>query len=172
MSKKIQPQYRMDKIPNDPTETAPVSKEIKLIDIASRWLDSQFRIPGTDIRFGLDAVIGLVPYVGDLVTYVFSSILMITMVRHGASGMVILKMLFNVLLDTVIGLIPFIGDLFDLQYRANRRNYKLLTEHYQEGQHTGSAWPAIIITLLVLIGLFWAVIYFAIAGVKALVGMI
>ncbi|MEO1262224.1 MAG: DUF4112 domain-containing protein [Bacteroidota bacterium] len=141
---------------DQPTRPFP---QLKHLDRASDLLDSRFRIPGTDIRFGVDFLIGLVPYAGDLISFGFSGLLVIAMARHGASGMVILKMLWNVLLDTVVGSIPIIGDLFDLQYKANRRNYILLSEHYGEGEHQGSAWPAVLAVvgalLLLLAGLIW-----------------
>lgn len=145
-------------------ENLPEQKpELKYLDQASDLLDSRFRIPGTNIRFGLDFLIGLVPYAGDIIGFVFSGFLLITMVRNGASGMVVLKMLWNVFLDTTVGTIPILGDLFDLQYKANRRNYELLLEHYEEGAHKGSAWPVIIglifaLVLLLLLSLaliFW-----------------
>lgn len=139
--------------------------ELKYLDTASDLLDSRFRVPGTNIRFGLDFLIGLVPFAGDVVTFGFSGLLVLAMARHGASGMVVVKMLWNVLLDTTFGSIPILGDLFDLQYKANRRNYQLLVEHYGEGEHDGSAWPVVIsvviallgILFLLLWGLFWAV---------------
>ena len=126
------------------TQTKESPKELYWIDQASDLLDSKFRIPGTNIRFGLDFIIGLVPYAGDVVTYGFSSILVLSMVRHGASGMVVIKMLWNILLDATIGSIPLLGDLFDLHFKANRKNFELLREHYEEGQHQGSAWPVVL----------------------------
>ena len=121
----------------------PAAPQIQYLDNMSALLDSRFRIPGTNIRFGFDFIIGLVPYAGDVVTFGFSGLLVIAMARHGASGMVIVKMLWNILLDTVVGAIPILGDIFDLQYKANRRNYYLLKEHYHEGRHTGSALPVV-----------------------------
>ena len=139
--------------------------ELKYLDTASDLLDSRFRIPGTNIRFGVDFLVGLVPVAGDVITFGFAGLLVIAMVRHGASGMVVVKMLWNILLDTTVGSIPVLGDLFDLKYKANRRNYQLLTEHYREGAHRGSAWPIIIgvvVTLLAMLIfltwiLFWAI---------------
>jgi hypothetical protein len=125
--------------------------EFKYLDRLSDLLDSRFRMPGTDIRFGLDFLVGLVPYAGDLVTFAFSGLLVASMARHGASGMVALKMTGNILLDAVVGSIPMLGDLFDLKFKANRRNYHLLREHYREGKHQGSAWPVILLLVLALL---------------------
>ena len=146
--------------------------ELKYLDTASDLLDSRFRIPGTNIRFGFDFLVGLVPYVGDVVMFAFSGLLMVTMARRGASGMVILKMLWNILLDAVIGAIPILGDLFDLQFKANRRNYALLLEHYEKDAHEGSAWPVIIGLLLVLVlllFLIWALAFWMFVGFAEIV---
>lgn len=135
--------------------------EFKHLDNLSDLLDSRFRIPGTNIRFGLDALVGLVPYAGDMVTFAFSGLLVISMARYGASGMVVVKMLWNVLLDTMVGSIPLVGDIFDVQFKANRRNYRLLKEHYQQGKHTGSAWPVVLAVVAAL--LFMAVLVVMVA---------
>ncbi len=136
-------------------------QELAWIDTAARMLDSRYRIPGTNIRFGLDFLIGLAPYVGDVVSFAISGLLVAVMARKGASGMALVKMVGNVLIDTIVGAIPLLGDLFDLGYRANLRNLRLLREHYAEGRHQGSAWPvviAILVLLLAVMGLLvWGV---------------
>ena len=133
--------------------------ELKWLDTTTKLLDNQFRIPGTDIRFGFDFIIGLVPGVGDVVSLGISGMLVSVMARKGASGMVIVKMLWNILRDGVIGAIPILGDIFDLSYRANRRNLTLLKEHYEEGEHQGSATFVVIVVLLFVIGIIIAAIY-------------
>lgn len=141
------------------SEERTVAPELQWLDGATQFLDNRFRIPGTDIRFGFDFLIGLMPGLGDVFSFGLSSLLVIIMARKGASGMVLVKMLGNVILDTLVGTIPILGDLFDLSYRANRRNMHLLQEHYQEGEHHGSAWPVIFGLIIVLIGLFTLVLY-------------
>lgn len=116
-------------------------------------LDDRFRIPGTRIRFGVDPLISLVPWLGDMVSFAISGLLVVVMVRHGASGMVTVKMIGNVLLDAAVGTIPVLGDLFDLSFRANRRNFRLLKEHYEEGKHRGSARWVVYLVVLVFIAL-------------------
>ncbi|MEL6925252.1 MAG: DUF4112 domain-containing protein [Bacteroidota bacterium] len=132
------------------------------IDRFSKLLDTQFRIPGTRLRFGLDFIIGLVPYAGDLFSFLISSGLVLTMVRHGASGQVVARMIGNIALDTTVGSIPIVGDAFDLVYKANRRNYKLLAKHYGEGAYQGSVWkvliPVLIVLLLLFILMIWLVV--------------
>lgn len=125
-------------------------------------LDDRFRIPGTNIRFGLDAVVGLIPYLGDLVTFFISGFLVVVMARRGASGRLVIHMMGNIFLDGAIGTIPFLGDLFDFRYRANKKNVRLLREHYSEGRHRGSALPVILLVfflMLLLVALSVVVIW-------------
>ena len=132
------------------TEQTPQEEDLKWLDLATNFLDDRFRIPGTNTRFGADFLIGLIPYAGDVISFGISGILLVSMARKGASGMVLLKMIGNIWFDGMVGTIPILGDLFDLRYRANRRNLNLLKEHYEEGKHEGSAWGVIIFILVVL----------------------
>ena len=122
-------------------------------------MDSQFRLPGTNIRFGLDPIIGLIPGVGDVSGFLISSLILSTLAKNGASGFVLARMVLNVVLDATLGSLPLIGDLFDFAFKANQRNIKLLEEHYVEGRHNGSAWkvivPVLIILAAILTGIAW-----------------
>lgn len=133
---------------------------LAMVRRVTRLMDEQFSIGG--FKFGIDPILNLLPVAGDIGSYLISVALIITMIQHGASGRVALKMLGNATLDAVIGAIPFIGWIFDFTYKANTRNLKLLTEHYTEGKHRGSAKPIIIsvliVVLLVLVGLVWLVV--------------
>lgn len=135
--------------------------QLKMVDGFSRLLDTKFKIPGTDIRFGLDFLLGLVPGAGDLVSLGMSGVLVTTMAKHGASPRLAARMLFNVALDALVGTIPILGNIFDLVYKANYRNAVLMREYYEEGRHTGSVWPVVmgvIVTLLaIFIGVIWAI---------------
>lgn len=91
-------------------------------------LDDAFRIPGTPIRFGWDSIIGLVPGVGDAATTVLALVPVASAWKLGASRWLLARMLGNVAIDTVIGVIPIVGDAFDLFFRANRRNARLLKQ--------------------------------------------
>jgi len=127
----------------------------------ARLMDTQFRIPGTGIRFGLDALVGLIPGAGDLSTFAVSGYMMLIMARNGASSYVLARMAVNILVDALIGAIPIIGDLFDIAFKANMRNMRLMQQYYSEGRHRGSAWkvviPLLLFVLLVIIGLIWLV---------------
>lgn len=133
--------------------------QFKWLDYASDFLDSKYRIPFTNIRFGADFVVGLLPYGGDLITFGCSGFLVLIMARYGVSGQVIAKMLGNVLLDTLVGAVPILGDLFDLRYKSNQRNLKLLKAHYQEGKYQSSAWRAVLLVLLALGSLLFLAIW-------------
>ena len=111
---------------------------IQWIERFARWMDSRFLIPGTSIRFGFDPILSLFPVLGDLVTYIISGALIHAMYQQGASRNVVIKMILNSTLDAVIGAIPLVGTIFDIFYRANDRNIRLLKEHYFEGKHQGS----------------------------------
>src|SRR3954466_15936729 len=110
----------------------PVSNNPRLrhLELLAKLMDNQFRIPGTDIRFGLDAIIGLIPGVGDLSTFAISGFMLIIMAQNGASGFVLARMILNVLIDTIIGSIPIVGDLFDVGFKSNTKNIRLMKEHY------------------------------------------
>ena len=135
------------------------SKQLRNLERLAKLMDAQFRIPGTSIRFGLDGIIGLVPGVGDLTTFFISGYLVSRAVKKGASGFVVARMMLNVAIDTLFGAVPVLGDIFDIAFRSNQRNMKLLQQHYGEGRHQGSAKkviiPVVIVLLTFLAGLVW-----------------
>jgi hypothetical protein len=91
------------------------------------WLlDASIPIPGTRFSFGLDALIGLVPFVGDLVGVLLSTYIVGEASRLGASRGVLARMVFNVAVEGLVGLVPFAGDVFDAAWKANQRNVRLL----------------------------------------------
>lgn len=122
------------------------------VDQVARLMDSQFRLPGTNFRFGLDPILGFIPVVGELGTFAISAALILTMIRHGVSRKVVVLMVLNIVLDTVVGSIPVIGNLFDFAYKSNERNVRLLRSHYHEGRYQGSGTGLIILVALVLLG--------------------
>lgn len=146
---------------NRTVPTAPLPANLKGINTLAKLMDSQFRIPGTEYRFGLDSVIGLIPGVGDLSTFAVSGYMLTLMAKNGASGFVMARMILNILIDAIIGSIPLIGDIFDLGFKANIRNMKLMQEHYQEGRHRGSSWkvifPVLLVLFLVIAAIIWGV---------------
>jgi hypothetical protein len=106
-----------------------LAKTQQQLDHLAWLLDNLFRIPGTNWRFGLDALIGLVPGAGDAVAAILSLFLLIRAFQFKLPKIVIVRMLINSLLDFSIGAIPFLGDAFDMFYKANTRNMKLFREY-------------------------------------------
>jgi len=92
----------------------------------ARLLDSSVRVPGTGIRFGADAVIGLIPGLGDIGGAALAGYLVILAQRLGVPRAVVLRMLANVAVDTLGGTVPLVGDLFDVAFKSNLRNVALL----------------------------------------------
>ena len=101
---------------------------IARIDALATLLDTALVIPGTTVRFGLDALIGLFPAVGDIITTALSLFIVHEAYQLGAPRHVIVRMLGNVAVDGVFGAVPLVGDAFDVLWRANRRNMRLLRE--------------------------------------------
>jgi hypothetical protein len=126
-------------------------------------MDSQFRLPGTRFHFGLDPLLGLLPIVGDLSTTAVSVALLLTMLRHGASGTVVVRMALNILLDTVVGAIPILGNVFDFAFKSNERNVALLRQHYAEGRHGGSGKGLVALLLLGFLVVFGLVAWGSVA---------
>jgi CheY-like chemotaxis protein len=102
---------------------------IDRLDRLSRLLDTALLIPGIDIRFGADAVIGLMPVIGDAITTALSAWIVYEARRLGTPRHLILRMIANVAADGLLGAVPLAGDVFDVLFRANRRNMRLLLEH-------------------------------------------
>lgn len=137
----------------------PQSPSLENFQRMARLLDSRFEIPGTKIRFGLDPLLSLIPLLGDLITLLVSAALIYQVYTHGASRKVVIKMMLNAGLDTFLGAIPLIGTVFDVFYRSNERNLRLLKEHYFEGKHQGSGAVLLAAIILIAILMVTAVIY-------------
>jgi hypothetical protein len=122
----------------------------------ARVMDDAVRVPGTNIRVGLDALIGLVPGVGDVAGGAATAYTIMAAERMGAPKAVLVRMVWNVLVDTVVGSVPFLGDLFDIGFKANRRNVQLLEAYTAAPQQTQRASHAFVIGMLALVGLIVA----------------
>ena len=101
------------------------------LETLSHLLDSAFVIPGTNHRVGIDALLGLVPGIGDLVSTALASYIIWEAKQLGLPRWKIARMVGNVALDTTVGAIPFAGDLFDVAFKANRRNMKIVRDHLE-----------------------------------------
>ena len=98
------------------------------LDQLSRWMDGLFRIPGTGWRFGLDAIVGLIPGVGDTATTLVGFYILAAGVRYRVSKVTLLRMGANIGVDYIFGAIPVVGDLFDAAWKSNRKNVELLRQ--------------------------------------------
>jgi hypothetical protein len=102
----------------------------KWTEALTRLLDDAFEIPGTRVRVGMDAILGLIaPGAGDALTSIVTAMLILEGFKQRVPTVILLRMLLNVTLDAVIGSIPVIGDLFDVVHRAARKNLELLQRH-------------------------------------------
>jgi hypothetical protein len=99
---------------------------VRRLDALAHLLDNSIPVPGTGTRFGLDAVVGLIPGIGDAVGGLMSAYIVFEAARLGAGPAVIMRMLLNVGVETVFGAVPIIGDLFDAGWKANAKNVRLL----------------------------------------------
>ncbi len=142
---------------NKTINPTPPHPEFALIDSISSLMDNQFRIPFTQVRFGVDFLIGLIPTVGDWLSFGISSGLVFSMLRRGIGVGMLFKMMGNITLDATVGSIPILGDLFDLHFKANRRNVALLKQYYVENPNPPAAkrsfFIVTILFLFVLIGI-------------------
>ena len=104
-------------------------------------LDEAFRVPGTNIRFGLDGIIGLVPALGDVLAGILSLVIPLAAWVRGLPYVTLVRMTVNVAIGVLVGSIPLFGDAFDIAWKTNRRNYALLHRHLEAPRrHTWRDW--------------------------------
>jgi hypothetical protein len=115
-----------------PNLSGDIEAAYRRIEYFSRVMDSLVAIPGTNVRLGIDAVIGLIPVAGDLVSQAISAYLIWEARKLGVSGFTIARMIANTLLDTAIGAVPIVGDAYDVAFRANMKNLRLLHRHLEK----------------------------------------
>ena len=124
------------------------------------WLlDSSIPIPGTRFTIGVDALVGIIPVLGDFVGVLLSSYILKEAARLGAPKVVLARMAANVLVEGIVGIIPFAGDVFDAAWKANQRNVRLLNawlDHPKKTARSSSVFAVVLISavvaLLVLLG--------------------
>jgi hypothetical protein len=139
---------------SDPRLGAAESARLDRIRRLSYLLDNSIAIPGTRYRIGLEAIIGLVPGLGDLVGGGFSAWIILEAARLGASPSLLARMGWNLLVDAAVGAIPLLGDLFDAGFKANMRNLALLDRHVEgpaASRRASRRFIAVLALLLVLL---------------------
>jgi hypothetical protein len=148
---------RADISPNVPID--------KHLDRLSFILDKAIKVPGTDIRFGLDPIISFFfPVAGDTVATLMSAYIVLVSVRYGLPKSIIARMVYNVGVDYAIGSVPLLGDLFDFTWKSNDKNMRLLNKHATgEGKSLWSDWVWVLVLLgllgLVALGILVFLIY-------------
>lgn len=136
-----------------------LSGQLKWVERIASIMDDKFRIPGTNFRFGLDPVLNLIPFAGDLSGFLVSAALLFIMAKNGVSRKVLILMAINISVDAIIGAIPLLGQVSDFYIKANTHNIKLLKEHYNQGKHQGNGNGTIALILLVLLVVISGVLY-------------
>ena len=125
------------------------------LDLLSHLLDDFIKVPGTPVRFGLDGIVGAIPGIGDLIGGIASCIIIIAAWVRGVSYPTVLRMVANVVIEVSIGSIPILGDMFDIAWKANRRNYALMTRHLQQPhKHTWKDWVFLLLLALCVAAIF------------------
>jgi hypothetical protein len=134
----------------------------KSLDQLSTMMDGLFRIPGVGWRFGLDALIGLIPGVGDTATSVVSFYILASGVRYRVPKITLLRMGLNIGIDYLLGAIPIVGDIFDAFWKSNQKNVELLRKRAtvsadEAAERSGrtSDWLFLFVIVLALIGLLF-----------------
>ena len=132
---------------------SPAGKTREQLKALAWLLDSSIRLPG-GFRIGVDALVGLVPLVGDAAGVLLSGYIVSQAARLGVPRGVLLRMIFNVAVEGFVGLIPVVGDVFDAAWKANQRNVKLLESHLDKPAETARSSRWIVGGLLLLVILF------------------
>jgi hypothetical protein len=143
---------------NNPSDA--IIPEFGWIDQLSSLLDNRFTIPGLNTRFGVDAVIGLIPGIGDWISLGISVLIVVAMMRRGVSVGMLLTMIWHLLVDATVGSIPIAGDVFDVYHKANRKNVERLRQYYVENPNPPSTGRSLFVVGLMLLGLVIGLIWF------------
>lgn len=136
-------------------------------------LDRAFRVPGTQWRFGLDAIIGLVPGLGDVVGSLAGMYSLWIARQLGAPVAVQARMVMNLAIDGAVGLVPFVGDLFDFAFKAHTRNHALLERWTRSPHQTrSSSWAILVAGAVVLLALLGASVWILVAVIQWVVALL
>ncbi|MFN2572031.1 MAG: DUF4112 domain-containing protein [Gemmatimonadales bacterium] len=138
------------------------SPSVAAVSKFAYWLDAGIHVPGTNLRFGLDPLLGLIPGWGDAAGALLAGWIIVEAVRLGASRATLLRIAGNVALDATIGAIPLLGDVFDFAWKANLRNVALLERHLAAPGRAARADRSVV--LLVMCGVCAMALALLVAG--------
>jgi Domain of unknown function (DUF4112) len=148
---------------------------IKRVRVLAKLLDNSLTVPGLGWQFGIDAIIGLIPVIGDMIGGVLASYIVLEAARAKVSSFTLARMLMNVGIDTVLGSVPAVGDLFDAAWKANIKNVALLERHLVAGtvadREKRSVAGAIVLAVIVLLVILAAGLALGIFAVRLLWGL-
>jgi hypothetical protein len=166
---------RLSGTPRDTGQSASADgrRDQALAEVAAlAWLlDNSIPVPGTGRRFGVDAIIGLVPGVGDLVSGAIGLVVVWRGSRMGLPRIVVARMLANTILDLAIGAIPVIGDAFDLWFKASSRNLGLMQRYLEEpDRSTSGEWASVLALVGAVVGVVLLLGWLIVSLVGAIVG--
>jgi hypothetical protein len=139
---------------------ATAGRRLAGVDRLAWWLDNAIKVPGTRFRIGFDALIGLIPGVGDLVGTLLSSYIIAVAASQGLPPSALARMAINVALEAIVGVVPIVGDLFDAAWKSNQRNIRLM-EQFQttpdaarrQSRAVVAAWAAGVIAFVAVLGI-------------------
>ena len=144
---------------------------LRRVQLVATLLDESVRIPGTEFRFGIDPIVGLLPGVGDLLGGAASLYIILEAARAGAPASVLLRMGGNVAIDTLVGGSPVLGDVFDFGWKSNTRNARLLARHLEVPVATKRASTALVVGMLAALALIAiGVSVLVVVGIRKLFG--
>lgn len=144
------------------TQKREIEKKLEQVDQLAGLLDDFLRIPGVGWRIGLESLIGIIPYAGDVAGGLLSLVVLLRAFQFRLPKIVMVRMIANTILDFTVGAIPIIGDLFDFAFKANRRNARMLRQYASDPtKSTLGHW-------LFLIGLVAGFVLFMLSFVVAL----
>ena len=150
----------------EPDEKLP--KDLLALRRFAYFMDEAVSIPGTPFKIGLDAALGLIPGIGDIIGGVLSTWIVIGALRHRVPPRIIMRMLLNIGIDLLFGAVPLAGDVFDFLYEENVKNLRLLEKH-RDRRHPPRSYAAIAVVGMFILLLVVAVAVTIVAAAVALV---
>ena len=162
----------MARVTRLPPRTDDGSRGIAEVEALAWLLDNSIPVPGLGgRRFGIDAIIGFVPVIGDLVSGGIGLFVVWRAARMGLPKVVVARMLANTALDMAIGSIPFVGDAFDLWFKANTRNLGIMRRHLEDpGRSTRDDWLGLLLLLGAVVLVIGLLLWFLVAVLNAIAG--
>ncbi len=122
-----------------------------IVRLIAHVMDNLFKVPGSNWRFGLDPLLGLLPYYGDTIANLVSAAVLSQAGRFGVPRIVIARMAMNVLINAIVGSVPVFGDAFSFWFKSNARNYELLQRHAGKRRYPSKGDWVFVITLTVVL---------------------